>query len=78
MDNNDTMEWESLYSLNGEHWNAQHNFEQDKDSLGEYTFQRLELLKNNINVRFLHSFLAYSLTGAEDNEANKLSDGLIL
>lgn len=42
----------------------------------DYTIQRLELSKKDMNVRLLHAYIGYSPTSSEDEANIQLLDGL--
>lgn len=57
--------------------NSHFHSEYDRECSGKYTSQQLKSFRNKINARVLHAFSEYNPAGSEDDEANKLVNGLI-
>lgn len=67
-----------LFSLDGEHQEAQKSFEQDKQRSGDNISQGLEWLRKGMIVRLIQVFSQYSSTVTEHNEPEELMDSSIM
>lgn len=73
----DTMKVESLCTMERKQMKTLQNFKQDMHSSGTCTVPRLDLFRNNMNVRLPHAFPGRNTIGTEGDETGKLVEGSI-